>query len=162
MWTLSAIIWATKECNTKEPVKIAAAWGQKASFSGNSDQKGLDLGTVILPFEPLRAICEIEIVTDKNGNDKADEGDEVMFKVVVTNMGQVPIESNTDQLETIAGIIPLDEIVEGKQKEYELGPYTVGKGKVLLPLILLVHCEPLPLLTTFLAVFRRRILQQCL
>ena len=124
-----AIIWATKGSDPKsEPVKVSAAWGQNAGLSGTSDQKALDLGTVVLPFEPLRAICDVELGDgDNDSNFIISKGDTVKFVVTVINNGVLPIEANTLQVVTLQGIHALEKVEVGDKKVYTY-EYTVKEG----------------------------------
>lgn len=90
---IGAIIFATAKGTgaTGPAVDIASAWGQNPAFSGNNDNEALDLGTVILPYDPIRVTEHCTVVVDSNGDGKVSSGDTVEITMKVMNMGQVDL-----------------------------------------------------------------------
>lgn len=85
-----AVFWATKgrSPTSADPVKIAAAWGQKRSLASSerdsSQERELDLGTVVIPFEPFHATCRIVLASDNDNNGEISAGD-VVTEVIEVN-----------------------------------------------------------------------------
>jgi len=105
-----AIIWATQPGTSKSGpgVDIAAAWGQKAALSGSGDGDAMDLGTVIVPFEAVRAECVIELTKDNDNNRVMSEGDEVTQTITVLNAGPAAIGSGSLVVDTLMGPYTID------------------------------------------------------
>jgi uncharacterized repeat protein (TIGR01451 family) len=88
-----AIIFATKP-NTGvagTPVNIAAAWGQDPKRSGGSDESGLDLGTVVLPFKVFQASKIAELVDDNDNSGGITVGDKIRYTILFSNVGQTDV-----------------------------------------------------------------------
>jgi uncharacterized repeat protein (TIGR01451 family) len=88
-----AIVFATKP-NTGvagTPVNIAAAWGQDPNKSGGMDESGLDLGTVVLPFEVFQASKIAELVEDNDNSGGITVGDKIRYTILFSNVGQTDV-----------------------------------------------------------------------
>jgi uncharacterized repeat protein (TIGR01451 family) len=72
-------------------VNIAAAWGQDPNRSGGMDESGLDLGTVVLPFEVFQASKIVELVGDNDNSGGITVGDKIRYTILFSNVGQTDV-----------------------------------------------------------------------
>jgi uncharacterized repeat protein (TIGR01451 family) len=72
-------------------VNIAAAWGQDPIRSGGSDESGLDLGTVVLPFEVFQASKITELVDDNDNSGGITVGNKIRYTILFSNVGRTDV-----------------------------------------------------------------------
>jgi uncharacterized repeat protein (TIGR01451 family) len=127
-----AVIFATRRDSgpTGPQVNFAAAWGQDPSRSGNSDESGLDLGTLVVPFTAFQASTSknVELVDDNDNDGEISPGDKIRYTIVVSNVGQQDIPKGgvtiKDTLDSDVSYVPNSITYEVP----ETGDSTVIKG----------------------------------
>lgn len=107
-----ARIWATKPGSGPdgERVLISAAYGQDPMRSFNTDTSGLDLGTVILPFQGIQAEKTAELIDDADSSGDISPGDTLLYSINVWNVGQTDIPAGSirikDTLDASVDYVP--------------------------------------------------------
>jgi uncharacterized repeat protein (TIGR01451 family) len=92
----SALIFATEggTGTAGKSVKIAAAWGQNLAdvdLTWDDQNRSLDLGTVVIPFPSIKVSKTVELLHDNNADGEISPGDDLMYRIRVSNVGQVDI-----------------------------------------------------------------------
>jgi len=141
-----AVIWATKRGSGRngEGVDIAAAWGQKAKLSKSGDRFAMDLGTVVVPFEPIRTSCSVEILEDNDNNGVMSPGDVVEETITFVNVGQTSISGGTIAVNTLGGVVNIEPTAARGGSQTHTTTYTVPAGETVLETCSIVPFEEPP------------------
>ena len=79
---------------------IAVTWGQDPA-TATASSPGLDVGTTVPPLPSFTGFKGAELTDDINNDGKFDVGESFAYKIVITNVGALPISANAITVEDI-------------------------------------------------------------
>ncbi|MEM1179709.1 MAG: SdrD B-like domain-containing protein [Acidobacteriota bacterium] len=144
---------------TLDATLLTAAWGQDPD-TASTGAPGIDLGTVVLPLESLRASKEGTLFDDADGDGGVDPGDQLLFTIrvenvsdaVVTNIvvedfGLDPNLTYVADSTEVGGVPVADDVAPSSLFPLDEGGYLLGSlgvgGSVLITFVAEVN-DPLP------------------
>ena len=80
--------------------KIAVTWGQDPA-TATASAPGLDVGTTVPPLPSFTGFKDAELTDDINNDGKFDVGETFAYKIIITNVGALPISANAITVEDI-------------------------------------------------------------
>ncbi|MEO1086044.1 MAG: proprotein convertase P-domain-containing protein, partial [Acidobacteriota bacterium] len=144
---------------TLDGTLLTAAWGQDPDTASTA-APGIDLGTVVLPLESLRASKEGALFNDADGDGGVDPGDQLQFTIRVENVSDAVVTNITVEdfgldpnltyvpnSTDVGGVPASDDVAPATLFPLDEGGYLLGSlgiGESVLITFLAAVNDPLP------------------